>query len=267
MWALSGLAIQDQFNLQFSQLEEDDPDLHTFLEKLPKESWARSFFVGRDFAIRTSNHAESFNNWIREERCRQSPLLVFDGMREHFMSVFLERRNSLLDEDSSAVSPDTNVKVQKAHTDGAKWRVRSAGEVDGSSEFEVKLGTERFVVCPSSLYKNLATISFHSQVHNRGCSCRIPALMGYPCVHLCAVLRKQGGNLLDHVDACWKIGEYRLSYFQVIHAQATEVYAEDSLRPPNPVSGIGRKRLQSAGEGVLQCGLCRRYGHNRAGCC
>ena len=138
------------------------------MSKFPKKRWDKM----------TTNHAESFNAWLRNERHHSICNFIIEHMTK--LGVMLVKNKAELNAWKGIIGPKIEEKV----------KINSAkGEV-----YSVCLFMETFyVVFVGDLVLNV-------DIKEQSCTCRGWKMSSIPCDHACVVLLSIGQNFTDFVD-------------------------------------------------------------------
>ncbi|GFZ05186.1 hypothetical protein Acr_17g0007580 [Actinidia rufa] len=223
-----------------------------FFSDLPCEHWTRVHFKGKRYGEMSSNLAECFNSWIKDER--HLPIMVLvDKIRVQLFEQRYCRR-----EDTSrwshVICPFMDAKLVDAYNSCRTWGViRSSDDL-----FEVQSHPSVFV-----------------DIGGRTCSCGKWQL-NFPYVNAVCVLEKTSRPwtcMLIHITMLAVILTYSMSIYPVPTLwRAEAVASEESIRPPLSKRPSGRHKTQtipSSGEEIkkITCGRCGQIGsHNRKTC-
>ena len=263
LWASSYSWSPYMFKKHYEAMAAAKPEAMKYLQENHKKLWTRSQYTTLskvDYV--TNNLAESFNNWVKPEKCKHLDDLL-DTIRQMLLIKWNHRKR---------VAAKLNGKImphimQRLREDTYNLDIDViTASPEGVAELCAKglQGTGfRFVV-------NLA---------DRTCSCRVWQGSGIPCKHAIAYITSiPGAKLEDYVDEYFSVNNFTVAYdgsIPSIPDKSMWPEAEPGffLNPPLLKStGGGRRknRMKSALEGGSsqrkskkhECPICHQLGHH-----
>ncbi|XP_010655185.1 uncharacterized protein LOC104880400 [Vitis vinifera] len=175
--------LDTDYNEAFEKLVRFNGDLARWVAKNSPEHWVMSKFLKKRWDKMTTNIAESFNAWLREERHQTIYTLL---------SIHMDKLVAMLDTHmcgtnkwKSVVGPKTEEKLMSNITRSAPITVMPY------------LGGT-FKVFTRDVY-----LVVDMQQHK--CTCLTWKMFGLPCPHVCAVIRTLRHDVYDYIDPCFKV--------------------------------------------------------------
>ncbi|KAG5564673.1 hypothetical protein RHGRI_000754 [Rhododendron griersonianum] len=244
------------FNELLAKLEHEGGDkMRDLLSDLDVKHWAHAHFPGHRYSELSSNLAECFNRWIKDERCLPVMQLV-DAIRMKLMEQMSCRKEESLTW-KTTVCPT--------------WDKRLAGLFQFSRTWVVRKSS-------ADVYDVRGNPSNTVNIRQRRCTCREWQLNCFPCVHAVCAIRKSGCDLNDFVEPCYLVYSFREAYSKSIEPIPT-VYkpdfvadSDDVILPPLQRRPAGRPRTERVSPiwKTTRKRLCSRCGtvarHNKRTC-
>ncbi|KAI8522345.1 hypothetical protein RHMOL_RhmolUnG0002000 [Rhododendron molle] len=244
------------FNELLAELEREGGDkMRDFLLDLDVKHWAHAHFPGHRYSELSSNLAECFNRWIKDERCLPVTQLV-DAIRMKLMEQMSRRKEESL-----------RWKTTMCPT----WDKRLTGLFQFSRTWVVRKSS-------ADVYDVRGNPSNTVNICQRRCTCREWQLNCFPCVHAVCAIRKSGCDLNDFVEPCYLVYSFREAYSKSIEPIPT-VYKPDFVADSDDVivlplqrRPIGRPRTERVSPmwKTTRKRLCSRCGtvarHNKRTC-
>eukprot|EP00261_Vitis_vinifera_P030664 XP_019071907.1 PREDICTED: uncharacterized protein LOC104882791 [Vitis vinifera] len=178
------------YNKAFEKLVRFNGDLARWVAENSPEHWAMSKFLKKRWDKMTTNIAESFNAWLREERHQTIYTLLMMHMDK--LVAMLDTHMRGTDKWKSVVGPKTEEKLMSNITRSAPITVMPY------------LGGT-FKVFTREVY-----LVVDMQQHK--CTCLTWQMSGLPCPHVCAVIRTLRHDVYDYIDPCFKVSTQQLIY-------------------------------------------------------
>ncbi|XP_059591129.1 uncharacterized protein LOC109121789 [Vitis vinifera] len=188
------------YNEAFEKLVRFNGDLARWVAENSPEHWAMSKFLKKRWDKMTTNIAESFNAWLREERHQTIYTLLMMHMDK--LVAMLDTHMRGTDKWKSVVGPKTEENLMSNITRSAPITVMPY--LGGT--FKVFTGEVYLVV----------------DMQQHKCTCLTWQMSGLPCPHVCAVIRTLRHDVYDYIDPCFKVSTQQLIYSgQFNHYQHT----------------------------------------------
>ncbi|RVW88786.1 hypothetical protein CK203_034725 [Vitis vinifera] len=242
------------YNEAFEKLVRFNGDLARWVAENSPEHWAMSKFLKKRWDKMTTNIAESFNAWLREERHQTIYTLLMMHMDK--LVAMLDTHMRGTDKWKSVVGPKTKEKLMSNITRSAPITVMPY--LGGM--FKVFTGEVYLVV----------------DMQQHKCTCLTWQMSGLPCPHVCAVIRTLRHDVYDYIDPCFKVSTQQLIYsgqFQPLPTHNMPKVCEagtlqdgqgnvfPSLQPPQVRRPPGRprqKRIESqfSHKRAIHCSRC-----------
>ena len=178
------------YNEAFEKLVRFNGDLARWVAENSPEHWAMSKFLKKRWDKMTTNIAESFNAWLREERHQTIYTLLMMHMDK--LVAMLDTHMRGTDKWKSVVGPKTEEKLMSNITRSALIIVMPY--LGGT--FKVFTGDVYLVV----------------DMQQHKCTCLTWQMSGLPCPHVCAVIRTLRHDVYDYIDPCFKVSTQYLIY-------------------------------------------------------
>ncbi|XP_026378456.1 uncharacterized protein LOC113272881 [Papaver somniferum] len=144
----------------------------TYLRNIPPKHWSSAFLPGCRFVQTSSSVAESFNNWVRDERKFPACPLV-DTIRRHIMDLMSKRREESFLMDPEKLTPTYEALLEEHIQMG---RVCNVSQSDHNI-YEVH--------SPRSHCVDLKRMTF---------TCQRWSVYGFPCSHATDAISAKGDN-------------------------------------------------------------------------
>ncbi|XP_059591763.1 uncharacterized protein LOC100245246 isoform X1 [Vitis vinifera] len=256
--------LEHDYNVSMFELRKYNDTLATWVEENAPEHWAMSKFPKQRWDKMTTNLAESFNAWLRNERHHS----IYNFLMEHMAKLgsMLVKHKEESNNWKGCIGPKIEDKVQQKIAKGEVYPVTPL--MNGT--FGVSIG---------STFLNV-------DIMKRTCTCRGWEMLGIPCEHAAAVILSIGQNVVDFVQDWYKFPMQELIYsgsFSGIETHDMPIVDNDglvrsiigevffSLNPPHTKCPPGRprkKRLESQFQDkrTVYCSRCHTSGHNRKTC-
>jgi hypothetical protein len=250
------------FDRNYLAMAEAKPEAMEYLKQNHKKLWTRSqFSTCSKVDYVTNNLAESFNNWIREDKALHLDDLM-DRIRQKLMVKWNNRRKIARQMDGNILP--SILKKLKDESRNIDMEVISGSDGGDFRYAEVcaKGGTGfRYVV----------------NLEDRTCTCRAWQLSGKPCKHALAFITSiRNEKIENYVDNYFSVQKFRSAYEGIIPAiPGKEMWPKSNhgffMHPPCLISTSGRRknrRFKAAIEGGRgnkgrhQCPICGQYGHH-----
>ncbi|RVW64611.1 hypothetical protein CK203_048506 [Vitis vinifera] len=178
------------YNEAFEKLVRFNGDLARWVAENSPEHWAMSKFLKKRWDKMTTNIAESFNAWLREERHQTIYTLLMMHMDK--LVAMLDTHMRGTDKWKSVVGPKTEENLMSNITRSAPITVMPY--LGGT--FKVFTGEVYLVV----------------DMQQHKCTCLTWQMSGLPCPHVCAVIRTLRHDVYDYIDPCFKVSTQQLIY-------------------------------------------------------
>ncbi|RVW99285.1 hypothetical protein CK203_030629 [Vitis vinifera] len=178
------------YNEAFEKLVHFNGDLARWVAENSPEHWAISKFLKKHWDKMTTNIAESFNAWLREERHQTIYMLLLMHMDK--LVAMLDTHMRGTDKWKSVVGPKTEEKLMSNITRSAPITVMPY--LGGT--FKVFTGDVYLVV----------------DMQQHKCTCLTWQMSRLPCPHVCAVIRTLRHDVYDYIDPCFKVSTQHLIY-------------------------------------------------------
>ncbi|WJZ99969.1 hypothetical protein VitviT2T_018371 [Vitis vinifera] len=250
------------YNEAFEKLVRFNGDLVRWVAENSLEHWAMSKFLKKRWDKMTTNIAESFNVWLREERHQTIYTLLMMHMDKLVAMLDTHMRDT--DKWKSVVGPKTEEKLMSNITRSAPITVMPY--LGGT--FKVFTGDVYLVV----------------DMQQHKCTCLTWQMSGLPCPHVCVVIRTLRHDVYDYIDPCFKVSTQHLIYsgqFQPLPTHNMPKVCEagtlqdgqgnvfPSLQPPQvrrPPRRPRKRRIESqfSHKRAIHCSRCNGIGHNRS---
>ncbi|WJZ87677.1 hypothetical protein VitviT2T_007043 [Vitis vinifera] len=250
------------YNEAFEKLVRFNGDLARWVAENSPEHWAMSKFLKKRWDKMTTNIAESFNAWLREERHQTIYTLLMMHMDK--LVAMLDTHMRGTDKWKSVVGPKTEEKLMSNITRSAPITVMPYL----GGKFKVFTGDVYLVV----------------DMQQHKCTCLTWQMSRLPCPHVCVVIRTLRHDVYDYIDPCFKVSTQHLIYsgqFQPLPTHNMPKVCEagtlqdgqgnvfPSLQPPEVRRPPGRPRQrriesQFSHKRAIHCSRCNGIGHNRS---
>ncbi|RVW67089.1 hypothetical protein CK203_063191 [Vitis vinifera] len=178
------------YNEAFEKLVRFNGDLARWVAENSPEHWAMSKFLKKRWDKMTTNIAESFNAWLREERHQTIYTLLMMHMDK--LVAMLDTHMRGTNKWKSVVGPKTEENLMSNITRSAPITVMPY--LGGT--FKVFTGEVYLVV----------------DMQQHKCTCLTWQMSGLPCPHVCAVIRTLRHDVYDYIDPCFKVSTQQLIY-------------------------------------------------------
>ncbi|XP_019079664.2 uncharacterized protein LOC104881329 [Vitis vinifera] len=239
-------------------------DLAKWVEENSPQHWAMSKFAKKRWDKMTTNLAESFNAWLKEERHYTIFNLVMTHM-DKFAHLACAHMGST-ENWKAAVGPKTEEKLlENIIKSGSLPVYPYVGGV--------------FKVFNMKVYVDV-------NLRERTCTCKAWQMAGIPCEHACAAIRQMKQDVYEYVDSYFKLPMQQLIYFghfnsipnhnmPIVDVDGCVRDAQGrlypSLKPPCSKRPPGRPRhrrieSQFSSKRLIFYSRCQVAGHNRASC-
>ncbi|KAI8555514.1 hypothetical protein RHMOL_Rhmol05G0178900 [Rhododendron molle] len=185
--------------------------MRDFLLDLDVKHWAHAHFPGHRYSELSSNLAECFNRWIKDERCLPVTQLV-DAIRMKLMEQMSRRKEESL-RWKTTVCPTWDKRLTGLFQFSRTWVVRKSS---------------------ADVYDVRGNPSNTVNICQRRCTCREWQLNCFPCVHAVCAIRKSGCDLNDFVEPCYLVYSLREAYSKSIEPIPT-VYKPDFVADSDDV--------------------------------
>ncbi|RVW72241.1 hypothetical protein CK203_054937 [Vitis vinifera] len=256
--------LDDDYVVAMEKLKTYNSDLAKWVEENSPQHWAMSKFAKKRWDKMTTNLAESFNAWLKEERHYTIFNLVMTHM-DKFAHLACAHMGST-ENWKAAVGPKTEEKLlENIIKSGSLPVYPYVGGV--------------FKVFNMKVYVDV-------NLRERTCTCKAWQMAGIPCEHACAAIRQMKQDVYEYVDSYFKLPMQQLIYsghFNSIPNHNMPIVDADgcvrdaqgrlypSLKPPCSKRPPGRPRhrrieSQFSSKRLIFCSRCQVAGHNRASC-
>ena len=252
------------YNEAFEKLVRFNGDLARWVAENSPEHWAMSKFLKKRWDKMTTNIAESFNAWLREERHQTIYTLLMMHMDK--LVAMLDTHMRGTNKWKSVVGPKTEENLMSNITRSAPITVMPY--LGGT--FKVFTGEVYLVV----------------DMQQHKCTCLTWQMSRLPCPHVCVVIRTLRHDVYDYIDPCFKVSTQQLIYsgqFQPLPTHNMPKVCEagtlqdgegnvfPSLQPPQVRRPPGRPRQrriesQFSHKRAIHCSRCNGIGHNQSKC-
>ncbi|RVW46129.1 hypothetical protein CK203_076182 [Vitis vinifera] len=251
--------LEIDYNEAFEKLVRFNENLAKWVAENNPEHWAMSKFLKKRWDKMTTNIAEAFNAWLREERHQTIYTLLLMHMDK--LVAMLDTHMRGTQKWKSVVGPKTEEKLMS--------NIMRSGPISVlpylGGTFKVFTGEVYLVV----------------DMNQRTCTCMTWQMSGLPCAHVCAVIRTLRHDVYDYIDPCFHVSMQDLIYsgqFQPLPTHNMPKLCDDgSLRlrgqllscfqPPHVRRPPGRPRQrriesQFCHKRAIHCSRCNGIGHN-----
>ncbi|XP_019078111.1 uncharacterized protein LOC104880614 [Vitis vinifera] len=256
--------LDDDYVVAMEKLKTYNSDLAKWVEENNPQHWAMSKFAKKRWDKMTTNLAESFNAWLKEERHYTIFNLVMTHM-DKFAHLACDHMGSTKNW-KAAIGPKTEEKLlENIIKSGSLPVYPYVGGV--------------FKVFNMKVYVDV-------NLRERTCTCKAWQMAGIPCENACAAIRQMKQDVYEYVDSYFKLPVQQLIYsghFNSIPNHNMPIVDADgcvrdaqgrlypSLKPPCSKRPPGRPRhrrieSQFSSKRLIFCSRCQVAGHNRASC-
>ncbi|CAO2145598.1 unnamed protein product [Urochloa humidicola] len=259
LWASSYSWNSYMFEKNWSAMAEAKPEAMLYLKQNYKKLGTRSQFSTLpkvDYV--TNNLAESFNNWIKNDKSKHLDDLM-DTIRQKILIKWNHRRKIARNMKGKILEHI----VHKLKEQSRNLDIEIITSSDGIAEVCAKGGTGfRFVV----------------NLDERTCTCRAWQVSGIPCKHALAYITSISREKIeDHVDNYFSIEMFMKAYEGRVPALPDKFMWPKSnhgffMHPPLLKSTAGRRKetrykgaMEGGGngtKGMHECPICHEYGHH-----
>ena len=191
--------VETNYNYHMFELRKYNESLATWIEQNEPQHWAMSKFPKKRWDKMTTNFAESFNAWLRNERHHSICSFIIEHMTK--LGAMLVQHKAESNAWKGIIGPKIEEKV--------KINI-AKGEVYSVSPFMETF----YAVFVGDLVLNV-------DIKEQSCTCRGWQMSGIPCDHACAVLLSIGQNVADFVDEIFKSPAQQLVYSGTFHGIET----------------------------------------------
>nr|CAN82614.1 hypothetical protein VITISV_036126 [Vitis vinifera] len=256
--------LEHDYNVSMFELRKYNDTLATWVEENAPEHWAMSKFPKQKWDKMTTNLAESFNVWLRNER-------------HHFICNFLMEHMAKL-----------GSMLVKHKEESNNWK----GCIGPKIEDKVQQKIAKDKVYPVTPFVNrifgvsIRRTFLNVNIMKRTCTCRGWEMLGIPCEHTKAIILSIDQNVVDFVQDWYEFPTQELIYsssFSGIETHDMPIVDNDglvrsiigevffSLNPPHtkrPPRRPRKKRIESQFQDkqTVYCSRCHTFGHNRKTC-
>ncbi|RVW82818.1 hypothetical protein CK203_051180 [Vitis vinifera] len=233
--------------------KENEPE-HWAMSKFPKQRWDKM----------TTNLAESFNAWLKNERHHSICTFLMEHMAK--LGSMLVKHKEESNNWNGCIGPKIEEKVQQKIAKGEVYPVTPFM----NRIFGVSIGTTFLNV----------------DIMKRTCTCRGWEMLGIPCEHAAVVILSIGQNVVDFVQDWYKFPMQELIYlgsFSGIETHDMPMVSNDglvrsitgevflSLNPPHTKRPPGKPRKkhiesQFQDKWTVYCSRCHTSRHNKKTC-
>ncbi|RVX23746.1 hypothetical protein CK203_000024 [Vitis vinifera] len=182
--------LDDDYVVAMEKLKTYNSDLAKWVEENSPQHWAMSKFAKKRWDKMTTNLAESFNAWLKEERHYTIFNLVMTHM-DKFAHLACAHMGST-ENWKAAVGPKTEEKLlENIIKSGSLPVYPYVGGV--------------FKVFNMKVYVDV-------NLRERTCTCKAWQMAGIPCEHACAAIRQMKQDVYEYVDSYFKLPMQQLIY-------------------------------------------------------
>ena len=260
LWAAAYSWNTYMFDKHIHAMAAENPAAILYLQENHTKLWTRSqYSTVPKIDYVTNNLAESFNNWIKNEKVMHLDDLM-DSIRQKVL-IKWNLRKKIAQKMEGKILPHIITKLKDQSKNLDIDVVTSSP--DGIAEVTAREGSSyRFVV----------------NLKERTCSCRAWEVSGLPCKHAIAFITSiPGEKIEDHVDNYYSIQMFRAAYEGKIPSLPDKSMWPKSehgffMHPPLLKSTAGRRRQNrykaaveggsKGAKGRHQCPICQQYGHH-----
>ena len=246
------------------------PEAMKWIHDNHKHLWVRHLFSEASKCdYNTNNIAETFNSWIRNEKCLEV-IDLMDRIRQLCMEkMFLRRKiaRKLEGKILPNVMKDLNAKSRNLKY---AWRY---SHKDSGNDGEMLAEVE-------GVTRNLFHWRHTIDLQERKCTSRRWLVTGLPCTHaLCVITSIRGHKIEDYVHEYYSVVMFKKDYEKCVkpmtdRTQWPQVNPGFKLWPPLLKRAAGRpreRRYKSVAEGgsgkrTTKCKRCRQLGHMEKTC-
>ena len=248
----------------WDEMHKACPKATKWLEDNHKQLWARAkFSTASKCDYVTNNIAETFNNWIREDK--SLPVVeLMDKIRQMIMERFYTRMQLVSKLSGFKILPGV-MKDLHAKSRNLNYSIHRSGPNVG----EV-----------GGVNKDLVPWRFIVDLDKKECTCRGWQLTGLPCVHAIALIGTRRMELEDYVDPYYSVQKFKAAYASPVPPMPSKeewekVDLDFKLLPPLCKRAAGRPRNRrlvgveeggSGSRGKRRCKRCGGYGHLQKTC-
>ncbi|RVW63770.1 hypothetical protein CK203_059629 [Vitis vinifera] len=264
MFPIALVLLDDDYVVAMEKLKTYNSDLAKWVEENSPQHWAMSKFAKKRWDKMTTNLAESFNAWLKEERHYTIFNLVMTHM-DKFAHLACDHMGST-ENWKAPIGPKTEEKLlENIIKSGSLPVYPYVGGV--------------FKVFNMKVYVDV-------NLRERTCTCKAWQMAGIPCEHACAAIRQMKQDVYEYVDSYFKLPMQELIYsghFNSIPNHNMPIVDADgcvrdaqgrlypSLKPPCSKRPPGRPRhrrieSQFSSKRLIFYSRCQVAGHNRASC-
>ncbi|RVW22032.1 hypothetical protein CK203_105178 [Vitis vinifera] len=183
--------LDDDYVVAMEKLKTYNNDLAKWVEENSPQHWAMSKFAKNRWDKMTTNLAESFNAWLKDE-CHYT---IFNLVMTH-MDKF-----SHLACDHMGTTENWKAPI------GPKTKEKLLENIIKSGSFPIYpyVGGV-FKVFDMKVYVDV-------NLRERTCTCKAWKMVGIPCEHACATIRQMKQDVYEYVDSYFKLPMQELIYF------------------------------------------------------
>ncbi|XP_034710658.1 uncharacterized protein LOC117933406 [Vitis riparia] len=256
--------LEHDYNVSMFELQKYNDALAKWVEENEPEHWAMSKFPKQRWDKMTTNLAELFNAWLRNERHHSICTFLMEHMAK--LGSMLVKHKEESNNWKGCIGPKIEEKVQQKIAKGEVYLVTPF--MNGIFGISIR------------------TTFLNVDIMKRTCTCRGWEMLGIPCEHATTVILSIGQNVVDFVQDWYKFPMQELIYsgsFSGIETHDMPMVANDglvrsitgevflSLNPPHtkrPSSRPRKKRIESQFQDkrIVSCLRCHTSGHNRKTC-
>ena len=250
------------YNEAFEKLVRFNDNLGKWVAKNNPEHWAMSKFLKKRWDKMTTNIAESFNAWLRDERHQKIYTLMLMHMDK--LVAMLDTHMHGTQKWKSVIGPKTEEKLMS--------NIMRSGSISVlpylGGTFKVFTGQVYLVV----------------DINQCTCTCLTWQMSGLPCSHVCAVIHTLRHDVYEYIDPCFHVSTQHLIYsgqFQPLPTHNMSKVCDDgslqdcagdffpTLQPSHMRRHPGRpsqRRIESqfSHKRAIHCSRCNDIGHNRS---
>ncbi|XP_010665184.1 uncharacterized protein LOC104882695 [Vitis vinifera] len=257
-------SLEHDYNVSMFELRKYNDALAKWVEENELEHWAMSKFPKQRWDKMTTNLAESFNAWLRNERHNFICTFLMEHMAK--LGSMLVKHKEESNNWKECIRPKIEEKVEQKIVNGEVYPVTPF--MNGI--FGVSIGT----------------IFLNVDIMKRTCTCRGWEMLGIPCENATTVILSIGQNVVDFIQDWYKFLMQELIYsgsFSCIETHDMPIVANDGLvrsiigevffslnplhtkRPPDRPR---KKRIESQFQDkrTVSCSRCHTSGHHRKTC-
>jgi len=211
LWPACRAFQKHMFEEHYNLMYEACPEAMKWIHENHKHLWTRHLFSEAskcDYV--TNNIAETFNNWVRDEKSVHVVDLM-DRIRQLCMDKMFLRRK-IAKKLKYKILPNV-MKDLNARSRGLKYMWRYAYK-DGGRDNEMLGEVKGFT-------RDLVHWRHTVDLQERKCTCRRWQVTGLPCTHaLCVITSIQGCNIEGYVHEYYSVAKFKKAYQKCVKPMA-----------------------------------------------